>query len=63
MTFETNYGHHRFLVMSFGLTNALATFMSLMNFMVKPFMVSGLSPKIDSLCPNNTQQDALSMKR
>ncbi|WMV42383.1 hypothetical protein MTR67_035768 [Solanum verrucosum] len=29
--FRTRYGHHEFLVMSFGLTNAPATFMSLMN--------------------------------
>lgn len=26
MTFETQYGHYDFLVMSFGLTNACATF-------------------------------------
>lgn len=49
MTFETNYGHHRFLVMSFGLTNALATFMSLMNFVVKPFMVSFFIVSIDDI--------------
>ena len=30
-TFRTCYGHYEFLVMSFGLTNALATFIDLMN--------------------------------
>lgn len=29
--FKTRYGHYEFLVMSFGLTNALATFMDLMS--------------------------------
>ena len=29
--FRTRYGHYEFLVMSFGLTNALVVFMDLMN--------------------------------
>jgi hypothetical protein len=30
-TFRTRYGHYEFLVMSFGLTNALAVFVDMMN--------------------------------
>ncbi|WMV25470.1 hypothetical protein MTR67_018855 [Solanum verrucosum] len=39
-TFRTRYGHYEFLVISFGLTNAPATFMSLMNGVFKPFLYS-----------------------
>nr|XP_009791116.1 PREDICTED: uncharacterized protein LOC104238456 [Nicotiana sylvestris] len=36
--FRTRYGHFEFLVMSFGLTNAPAAFMDLMNRVFKPFL-------------------------
>ena len=36
--FRTRYGHFEFLVMSFGLTNAPAAFMSLMNRIFKPYL-------------------------
>ncbi|KAH0672776.1 hypothetical protein KY290_026933 [Solanum tuberosum] len=42
-TFRTRYGHYEFLVMSFGLTNVPATFMSLMNGVFKPFLDSSVT--------------------
>ncbi|WRX25692.1 Reverse transcriptase domain - like 10 [Theobroma cacao] len=36
--FRTRYGHYEFLVMSFGITNAPATFMDLMNRVLKPYL-------------------------
>ena len=36
--FRIRYGHFEFLVMSFGLTNAPAVFMDLMNRVFKPFL-------------------------
>ena len=36
--FRTRYGHYEFLVMSFGLTNAPAAFMDLMNRVFKDFL-------------------------
>nr|GFA54629.1 putative reverse transcriptase domain-containing protein [Tanacetum cinerariifolium] len=36
--FRTRYGHYEFQVMAFGLTNALAVFMDLMNQLCKPYL-------------------------
>ena len=36
--FRTRYGHYEFLVMSFGLTNAPAVFMDLMNQVFRPYL-------------------------
>ena len=36
--FRTRYGHYEFLVMSFGLTNAPAAFMDLMNCVFRPYV-------------------------
>ncbi|KAG8489300.1 hypothetical protein CXB51_017364 [Gossypium anomalum] len=37
-TFRMRYGHYEFLVMSFGLTNAPAVFMDLMNQIFRPYL-------------------------
>ena len=36
--FRTRYGHYEFLVMSFGLANALTTFMDLMKWVFCPYL-------------------------
>ena len=36
--FKTSYGHYEFLVMLFGLKNALAAFMDLMNLVFRPYV-------------------------
>ena len=38
IVFRTRYAHYEFLIMPFGVTNAPATFMDLMNRVFKPFL-------------------------
>ena len=47
--FRTRYGHYEFLVMSFGLTNALATFMDLMNRFFREYLDSFIIVFIDDI--------------
>ncbi|XP_019251189.1 PREDICTED: uncharacterized protein LOC109230116 [Nicotiana attenuata] len=47
--FRTRYGHYEFLVMSFGLTNAPAAFMDLMNRVFRPYLDSSVIVFIDDI--------------
>ncbi|GJR57198.1 putative reverse transcriptase domain-containing protein [Tanacetum coccineum] len=48
-TFRTRYGHYEFQVMSFGLTNAPAVFMDLMNRVCKPYLDRFVIVSIDDI--------------
>ena len=47
--FRTRYGHYEFLVMSFGLTNAPATFMDLMNRVFEKYLDKFIIVFIDDI--------------
>ena len=59
--FQTRYGHYEFLVMSFGLTNAPAAFIDLMNWVFRPFLDRFMILFIDDILVYSRSEEEYAM--
>ena len=56
-TFRTRYGHYEFVVVPFNLTNAQATFMCLMNSVLRPYLNKSIIVFIDDILVYSKNQE------